>query len=102
VYQNVDAEALPEEVVQRIMAGSVDWITLTSSAIAARLHSLLPEAAQAQVGADRKVRLASLSPVTSETVNRLGWSVSAEASVHTWNGLVQAIVERVQGDQKRR
>jgi uroporphyrinogen III methyltransferase/synthase len=102
VYQNLDALALPEEVVQRIMAGSVDWITLTSSAIAARLHSLLPEPAKAQVREGRKVRLASLSPVTSETVSRLGWNVNAEASIHTWSGLVQAIVERVQEDQERR
>ena len=34
--------ALPESVVERIMAGTIDWITLTSPAITARLYELSP------------------------------------------------------------
>jgi uroporphyrinogen III methyltransferase/synthase len=93
VYENADAPALPEEVLERVEAGTVDWITLTSSAIATRLHELLPEAARRRVGSN--IRLASISPVTSETVVRLGWDVAAQTSVHTWEGLVEAIVKRV-------
>ena len=78
----------------------MDWITLTSSAIAARLHSLLPAAAREKVSHGQQIRLASLSPVTSETVTRLGWTVSVEASVYTWDGLVQAIAKRVQDDRE--
>jgi uroporphyrinogen III methyltransferase/synthase len=100
VYQNADVEALPEHVVKRVSSGTVDWVTLTSSAIAARLHALLPDAARSQVG--KKIRLASLSPVTSETVVGLGWEVSAEASIHTWEGLVAALVERVRADGRER
>jgi uroporphyrinogen III methyltransferase/synthase len=92
-YQNQDAEELPEEVVERILAGTVDWITLTSSAIAERLHALLPEAARARIGSE--IRIASLSPVTSETVRGLGWQPAAEAATYTWNGLVEAIVAAV-------
>jgi uroporphyrinogen III methyltransferase/synthase len=91
VYRNVDAEALPAEVIDRIAAGTVDWITLTSSAITERLHALLPDDALRQVG--RSVRLASLSPVTTEAAARLGWNVAAEAKVYTWDGLVRAIIE---------
>jgi uroporphyrinogen III methyltransferase/synthase len=97
VYRNTDAAALPPDVVQRIEQGSLDWITLTSSAIAERLHSLLTEAGRELVG--RQIRLASLSPVTSETARRLGWSVAAEAKVYTWAGLVDAIVETVGADR---
>ena len=93
VYQNADVEALPEHVVERLSAGKVDWITVTSSAITARLHALLPEAVRSRVG--HQIRLASISPVTSETVVRLGWEVAAEASVHTWEGLVLAMVKCV-------
>jgi uroporphyrinogen III methyltransferase/synthase len=93
VYQSADVESLPPCVVERILDGSVDWITLTSSAITTRLHSLLPEAARRRVGA--QVRLASLSPVTSETAARLGWNASVEASAYTWDGLVDALVEHV-------
>ena len=92
-YRNVDAEALPPEVLERIEAGSVDWVTLTSSAIAERFHRLLPESARARIG--REIRLASLSPVTSSTVAGLGWPVAVEATVYTWDGLVGAIAAGV-------
>ncbi|SIO01037.1 uroporphyrinogen III methyltransferase / synthase [Singulisphaera sp. GP187] len=93
VYRNTDADALPAAVVARIEQGSIDWITLTSSAITERLYSLLSESARERVG--REIRLASLSPVTSEAARRLGWNVAAEANVFTWAGLVDAIVEVV-------
>jgi len=99
VYHNADAVSLPDSVVERIMDGTVDWITLTSSAIATRLHGLLPEAARQRVG--REVRLASLSPVTTEAAARVGWNVSAEASVFTWEGLIQALVEQIVRDRPR-
>jgi uroporphyrinogen III methyltransferase/synthase len=93
VYHNVDMETLPESVTARILDGSVDWITLTSSAIASRLHALLPEAARHRIGTD--VRIASLSPVTSETAAHLGWDVAVEAAEYTWEGMVRALTERV-------
>ncbi|MBY0396340.1 MAG: uroporphyrinogen-III synthase, partial [Thermoleophilia bacterium] len=90
VYTNADAEALPDDVAGRLAEGSVDWITLTSPAIAGRLHALMPEAARPRIGG--AIRLASLSPVTTEAANRLGWGVQAQAGVYTWDGLVAAIV----------
>ena len=96
VYRNVDAEAIPPEVLARIEGGSVDWVTLTSSAIAERFHALLPESARTRIG--RKVRLASLSPVTSGTIARLGWPVAVEAAKHTWDGLVDAIAAKVRAE----
>jgi uroporphyrinogen III methyltransferase/synthase len=100
VYHNADAESLPESVVERILDGTVDWITLTSSAIAARLHGLLPAAARQRVG--REVRLAALSPVTAQAATRLGWNVSVEASVFTWTGLIQALVDQIARERSGR
>jgi uroporphyrinogen III methyltransferase / synthase len=97
VYTNADAEALPPDVAQRLAEGSVDWVTLTSSAIAERLHALLPGPARDLVG--RSIRLASISPVTTATARRLGWTVAAEARTYTWDGLVEALVERVAADR---
>ena len=93
VYRNADVEALPASVLERIAEGSVDWITLTSSAITERLHALLPDEARCRIGRD--IRLASLSPVTSATAARLGWAVAAEARIYTWDGLIQALIEHV-------
>ena len=53
VYRNADAEALPGPVARRIESGTVDWITLTSSAIATRLHALLPASRPRARSADR-------------------------------------------------
>lgn len=100
VYRNVDADALPAAVAARLEKGSIDWITITSSAIAERLASLLSETARARVG--REIRLASLSPLTSETARSLGWNVAAEAKDSTREGLVEAIVEVVAADRAKK
>jgi uroporphyrinogen III methyltransferase / synthase len=98
VYHNADADSLPDSIVERILDGTVDWITLTSSAITERLHDLLPHAARLRIGSE--VRLASLSPVTSATAERLGWIVAVEATEFTWDGLIQALVTRIAAERR--
>lgn len=95
VYRNADAEALPETVLRRLTEGSVDWITLTSSAMTRRLHALLPEEARDRIRRG-EIRLAALSPVTAGSARELGWPVSVEAAEFTWPGLVRAIREASQ------
>jgi uroporphyrinogen III methyltransferase/synthase len=98
VYHNIDTESLPDQVLARIQDGSVDWITLTSSAIATRFHALLPAAIRPLIG--REIRLATLSPVTSETVVHLGWNVAVEAREYHWQGLVESIVQRLEAERE--
>jgi uroporphyrinogen III methyltransferase/synthase len=98
VYRNADAESLPDAVMDCILDGSVDWITLTSSAITERLFALLPEPARLQLGGS--IRLASISPVTTAAARRLGWEVAAEAATYTWDGLIEALVARVTADRQ--
>ena len=99
VYKNADADQLPDSLVDRIVDGSVDWITLSSSAIAARLHALLPEPARRRIG--REVKLASISPITTQAAADLGWTVAAEASAHTWDGLIEALTRQVAAERAR-
>jgi uroporphyrinogen III methyltransferase / synthase len=98
VYHNADVACLPDSIVERVVDGTVDWITLTSSAITERLHDLMPEPARRRIG--REVRLASLSPVTSATAARLGWHVAVEATEFTWDGLVDALVKQIAVDRR--
>jgi uroporphyrinogen III methyltransferase / synthase len=98
VYHNADAPALPPSVVERIRDGSIDWITLTSPAITVRLSGLLPLELQPRLGTE--VRLASLSPVTTEAARSVGWRVAVEAAEYTWDGLVRAIIEQVNRERK--
>lgn len=90
VYRNADVNELPPRVQERLQEGSLDWVTVTSSAIARRLHELLTPEARALIGT--RIRLASISPVTSETLRELGWHVALEAPTFTWPALVQALV----------
>ncbi len=89
VYRNVDSPCLPPGLDDRIASGTIDWITITSSAIVERLFELLSARARARVG--ETVKLASLSPLTTAAANRLGWKVEAEAETTTWEGLVRVL-----------
>ena len=63
-----------------------DWITFTSSSTVKNFAKLCPpERLQG-------VRLASIGPVTSQTIRELGLSVGAEAREYTVGGLVQSII----------
>ena len=83
-YESVDVAAPELEIAERLRGGRVDWVTVTSSAIARSLVRMF--------GAElRKARLASLSPITSATLRQLGHEPAVEATEYTLAGLVAAI-----------
>ncbi len=64
--------------------GHIDWITVTSSAIARSLVRMF--------GAElRKSRMATISPITTAALGQLGYEVAAEAQTYTIEGIVAAI-----------
>ena len=86
VYSSTDVIEPDPEVAEALAAGRIDWITVTSSAIARSLVGLF--------GDDLcRSRLASISPITSEVLGELGYAAAAEASEYTMEGVVQAILE---------
>lgn len=89
VYEHRDVAAWPDEILQRLIAGQLDWIGVSSSAIARNVARLLPEAAREQLG--RGLRVASISPITSAACREVGLPVAAEATEHTWDGILAAI-----------
>ncbi len=71
-YNSLDVSQ-PEPQVQALLAaGKLDWVTVTSSAIARSLVQLFGEEL-------KKSRLASISPITSQTLRELGYEPAAEA-----------------------
>lgn len=85
VYASRDVAAPDDDVAEQLRAGRIDWVTVTSSAIARSLVKLF--------GEDLKnVRLASISPVTTATLAELGLRPAAEAKTYTLSGLVDAIL----------
>ena len=85
VYESRDVTAPRPEIAARLAAGEIDWITVTSSAIARSLVAMF--------GDDlRRCRLVSISPITSATLRQLGWEPSAEAAEYTMPGLTAALL----------
>ena len=86
VYSSTDIERPNDEVRQSLAAGQLDWVTVTSSAIARSLAKLFGEDLH-------RARLASISPITSGDLRKLGFEPAAEAREYTMDGVVAAIVE---------
>jgi uroporphyrinogen III methyltransferase/synthase len=84
VYSTNDVKTADPRIAAALSAGRVDWVTVTSSAIARAIVGLFGEDL-------RKARLASISPVTSQTLRELGHPPAAEATEYTMAGLVAAI-----------
>jgi uroporphyrinogen III methyltransferase/synthase len=89
-YRHVDAQELPAEAAKLLEAGLLDWILLSSPAIARRLADLLSAAARSQMGTT--TRLAAISPVTADAARECGLPIAAMAETHTWPGMWDSIV----------
>ncbi|HVX13898.1 MAG TPA: uroporphyrinogen-III C-methyltransferase [Pirellulales bacterium] len=84
-YQSRDVSAPDGEIAELLRQGRIDWITVTSSAIARSLAALFGESL-------RSARLASISPVTSATLRELGFEPASEAAIYTMDGVVEAVL----------
>ena len=85
VYRSTDVATPNPEIAAALAAGQIDWVTVTSSAIAKSLVKLFGEQL-------RKSKIVSISPVTSATLRELGFQPAAEAVSYTMSGVVDAIL----------
>lgn len=88
IYRTVAPKSLPADVITAIENGQLDWVTFTSASTAENFHALLPESLRPQFAAMKK---ASIGPVTTEALKKLGYTPTVEADPHTIPGLVQAL-----------
>jgi uroporphyrinogen III methyltransferase / synthase len=88
-YRTVAPADLAERAVD-VLAKKPDWITFTSSSTVKHLESAV------EPGALQGFKLASIGPITSQTIRDCGLDVAAEADPHTVSGLVAAIVAAAQ------
>ena len=87
-YQTVVPE-ISEDELTRLFTPRPDAITFTSSSTATNLAKLLGEDRLAEVL--HGVAIASIGPITSQTLRKLGVDVTVKARESTMAGLVQAI-----------
>ncbi len=91
VYSQVDSLDPESTALEALERGEVDWITLTSSNIARSLARALTAEAVAGIVSGR-VKVASISPITSAVIRELGWPVTVEAREFTAPGVVSALL----------
>ena len=85
VYGTYDVTSPDPQIAAKLSAGEIQWVTVTSSAIARAIVGLFGESL-------RKAKLASISPVTTQVLRELGHPPAVEAAEYTMPGLVSAIV----------
>ena len=89
IYQTVPAKSLPEPLLDAIAEQSVNWVTFTSSSTAKNFMVLLGPDYAAKMA---NVKIASIGPITTQTLKELGTPPTTEASVFDIGGLVNAIL----------
>jgi uroporphyrinogen III methyltransferase/synthase len=85
VYQSRDVAQPNEAVAKALTAGRIDWMTVTSTAIARSLIAMFGEQLL-------KSRLVAISPLTADILAKEGNLPSVVAQTYTTDGIVFAIL----------
>jgi uroporphyrinogen III methyltransferase/synthase len=88
VYETKIAEALPPALIDALDAGRVKWVTFTSSSTAKNFATLLGPDYREKL---RGVRLASIGPITTQTLRDLGLEPTIQADQFNVEGVVSAL-----------
>lgn len=88
IYQTRRPDSLPSEFLEALAAHELTWITFTSSSTARNLADLLGQDYRAQLAG---VKLASIGPITTQTLVELGLPPTVEAAIHDTPHLAAAI-----------
>jgi uroporphyrinogen III methyltransferase/synthase len=84
-YTSQDVVNADAEVLEELANGRIDWVTVTSSAIARSLSRMFGK----KLG---QAQLVAISPLTADVLRDLGFVPSAVAEVYTTDGLIDAIL----------
>ncbi|HKA92311.1 MAG TPA: uroporphyrinogen-III C-methyltransferase, partial [Acidimicrobiia bacterium] len=93
VYRTVTASPDPA-VLERVRGGGVDALTFTSSSTVTNLCDLVGDAPTPQP------LVVSIGPITSKTVMERGLRVDVEATEHTIDGLVDALLNAFRASRR--
>jgi uroporphyrinogen III methyltransferase/synthase len=85
VYQTVDISEPNLDVADALTAGEVNWVTVTSGPTARSLVRLYGELL-------KTAKIVSISPLTSAALRELGYDPDVEATPHTVDGMVEALL----------
>ena len=83
-YTSRDVGVPDPEIAEMLAQGEIDWVTVTSSAIARALVNLFGNQL-------KQTKLAAISPLTADVLRSAGYEPATVAEVYTGAGLVEAI-----------
>ncbi len=87
VYTAVTAKTDAAPLTKQISDATVDWLTFASpSSVTAFFEQIRPDLVNSA-----NVRVASIGPVTSEQLKKIGVKIDLQAAEHTIDGLLDAI-----------
>lgn len=89
IYHSRDVAEADPDILAELSKGKFDWVTISSSSIAANAAKLFGERLS-------NTKIASISPTTSQTAIECGLSITAEATRYDVGGLVEAILNHHQ------
>ena len=87
-YESEDVTLPDESIQKRISNGEIDYVTVSSSAIAHATHQLFGDELS-------KTRLISISPITSQALKELGLKPAVEANQYTMDGMIAALLKSI-------
>lgn len=79
-----------EEILNLLEKGSIDYITFTSSSTVKNLVKILGEE---NLKLLNSVKLMSIGPITSKTINSMGLKVYRQAEEFTIDGLIESLLD---------
>lgn len=93
IYETVTA--ISKEDMESIVSEKIDYITFTSSSTVKNFFESL---SANQIEAVKNARLISIGPITSKTIEDLGYRVFKEANPYTIQGIIDLMLDIEKGD----
>lgn len=84
VYRSVDTDRPDPNIVMQLQQGKIDYVTATSSSIAASLVRLFGDLL-------RQTKIVSISPITTKTLRENGFAPDLEAETASIQGIVDVL-----------
>ena len=88
IYRTVKPATLPQDALDALEGGGLNWITFTSASTAKNMHAMLSPAQRAMV---EKCQRLSIGPITTAAMRELGWPPTLEAAEHDIPGMVRTL-----------
>src|SRR6185437_6956639 len=89
IYETKPTTSLPDHLLEALEEKRVNWITFTSSSTAKNFTTLLGPDYKAKMDG---IHLASIGPITTDTLHELGLKPTMQAKVFNIAGLVESIL----------